>query len=108
MCANPCPRLAQDRAHETMNRLRRVGYNLVGRSGNSSASPPGALPSSGTAVVPALWISSEEIRCVSPARPPTTPYVAEATGLGSPLPSALSLEVSLNGKDYTASGLKFQ
>ena len=90
-----------------MDRLRKVGYNLVDRR-NGPNGPINGLNGSATSasvgipsgVVPALWISSEEIRCVSPALPPSTLFVADLDldGSGAPLPPSLPLEISLNRK----------
>ncbi|MDR3454951.1 MAG: IPT/TIG domain-containing protein, partial [Rhodoferax sp.] len=45
----------------------------------------------GSLVVPALWHSPQELRCVAPAHPP----------------GAVVVEVTLNGQDYTYSGIYF-
>ena len=89
-----------------MDRLRKVGYNLVDRRNGPNGPINGTLNGSATSasvespsgVVPALWISSEEIRCVSPALPPSTLFVADLDGSGAPLPPSLPLEISLNRK----------
>ena len=85
-----------------MDRLRKVGYNLVDRRNDGPTNGfngfNGSAARAADGIVPALWISSEEIRCVSPALPPSTPFVAASDGLGAPLPPSSPLEVSLNRK----------